>query len=109
MLIEDDWYGKFGTCIACGFVHDSERCDPKDIEEEERLMAGKQRRRQPSHGKLRLYVLRTSPRGIPARSPGMGSMAIAVPAVVRGAHPSTEACGSPRSRRCSLPSRSLAA
>ncbi|MDA0351532.1 MAG: hypothetical protein O3A10_04875 [Chloroflexi bacterium] len=54
MLIEDDWYGKFGTCIACGFVHDSERCDPKDIEEEERLMAGKQRRRQPSHGKLRL-------------------------------------------------------
>jgi hypothetical protein len=54
MLIEDDWYGKFGTCVACGFVHDSERCDPKDIEEEERLMAGKQRRRQPSHGKLRL-------------------------------------------------------
>jgi hypothetical protein len=54
MLIEDDWYGKFGTCIACGFVHDNERCDPKDIEEEERLLAGKQRRRQPSHGKLRL-------------------------------------------------------
>ena len=27
---------------------------PKDIEEEERLLAGKQRRRQPSHGKLRL-------------------------------------------------------
>ena len=37
MLIEDDWYGKFGTCIACGYVHDSERCDPKDIEEEELL------------------------------------------------------------------------
>jgi hypothetical protein len=35
-------------------VHEAQRCDPKDLEEEERLAAGKQRRRQPSHGKLRL-------------------------------------------------------
>lgn len=54
MIIEDDWYGKFGTCVACGYVHEAQRCDPKDLEEEERLAAGKQRRRQPSHGKLRL-------------------------------------------------------
>ena len=54
MLIEDDWYGKFGTCIACGYVHEQQRADPAEILEEERLAAGKQRRRQPSHGKLRL-------------------------------------------------------
>ena len=54
MIIEDDWYGKFGSCVACGYVHENERCNPADLVEEERLAAGKQRRRQPSHGKLRL-------------------------------------------------------
>lgn len=54
MIIEDDWYGKFGTCIACGYVHENQIADPAEILEEERLAAGKQRRRQPSHGKLRL-------------------------------------------------------
>ena len=54
MIIEDDWYGKFGTCVACGYVHENERCNPDDLVEEERLAAGKQRRRQLSHGKLRL-------------------------------------------------------
>ena len=54
MIVEDDWYGKFGTCVACGYVHEATRADPQDIQEEERLAAGKQRRRQPSHGKLRL-------------------------------------------------------
>jgi|TARA_B100000530_G_scaffold65505_1_gene38530 hypothetical protein len=54
MIIEEDWYGLFGSCVACGYVHEQERCDPADIEKEEQLAAGKQRRRQPSHGKLRL-------------------------------------------------------
>ena len=54
MIIEDDWYGKFGTCIACGYVHETQVADPAQLLEEERLAAGKQRRRQPSHGKLRL-------------------------------------------------------
>lgn len=54
MIIEDDWYGKFGSCIACGYVHEAERIAPEELAEEERLAAGKQRRRQPSHGKLRL-------------------------------------------------------
>lgn len=54
MIIEDDWYGKFGTCIACGHVHETRTLDRKELLEEEQLAAGKQRRRQPSHGKLRL-------------------------------------------------------
>ncbi|MBM4415880.1 MAG: hypothetical protein FJ035_06485 [Chloroflexi bacterium] len=54
MIVEDDWYGTFGTCIACGHVHETQVADPVDLLEEERLAAGKQRRRQPSHGKLRL-------------------------------------------------------
>ncbi len=54
MIIEDDWYGKFGTCITCGYVHETQVVDRQEIVEEERLAAGKQRRRQPSHGKLRL-------------------------------------------------------
>ena len=35
MIIEDDWYGKFGTCIACGHVHETQVADPKEILEEE--------------------------------------------------------------------------
>ena len=54
VIVEDDAYGQFGTCITCGYVHETMRADPKEILEEERLAAGKQRRRQPSHGKLRL-------------------------------------------------------
>ncbi len=54
MITEDDWYGKFASCIACGHVHETEVADPQELLEEERLAAGKQRRRQPSHGKLRL-------------------------------------------------------
>ncbi len=54
IIVEDDWYGTFGTCVACGYVHETERADPKDLLAEEQLAAGKQRRRQPSHGKLRL-------------------------------------------------------
>ena len=41
MIIEDDWYGKFGTCIACGYVHETQIADPSEILEEERLAAGK--------------------------------------------------------------------
>lgn len=54
MIVEDDSYGQFGTCIACGYVHESQRADPEELLREEQLAAGKQRRRQPSHGKLRL-------------------------------------------------------
>lgn len=54
MILEDDWYGTFGTCIACGHVHETNKLDPEELLKEERLAAGKQRRRQPSHGKLRL-------------------------------------------------------
>ncbi len=54
MIKEDDSYGRFGTCITCGYVHETQRADPQELLAEEQLAAGKQRRRQPSHGKLRL-------------------------------------------------------
>ncbi len=54
VIVEDDTYGQFGSCITCGYVHETQRADPRELLEEERLAAGKKRRRQPSHGKLRL-------------------------------------------------------
>ena len=35
MIIEDDWYGKFASCIACGHVHETEVADPQELLEEE--------------------------------------------------------------------------
>jgi ribosomal protein S27AE len=54
MLAEDDTHGEFSTCVQCGYVHENEVADPEDIKKEEELAFGKLRRRQPSHGKLRL-------------------------------------------------------
>jgi hypothetical protein len=55
MLMERDWYGAYGTCICCGYVHEMAARSPMEIlREEEELSATRQRRRQPSHGKLRL-------------------------------------------------------
>ena len=54
MIFETDHYGKFGTCVICGYVSEDAPCDPEIIAEELRLVAGKQRRRQPSHGFMRL-------------------------------------------------------
>lgn len=54
MIEEEDAYGAFATCFICGYVHETERPDPDDLLEEEREALVKQRRRQPSHDKLRL-------------------------------------------------------
>lgn len=52
MILERDWYGVYSTCLSCGYVHEAISTPPIDIEEEEERP--RQRRRQPSHGKMRL-------------------------------------------------------
>jgi hypothetical protein len=48
-----DWYGEYATCLQCGCVHEAISDPPIDLLEE--LETGhRQRRRQPSHGKIRL-------------------------------------------------------
>ena len=49
MIFEDDYYGKFETCVVCGYVHEDAPVDSKVLVEEMRLVAGKPRRRRPSH------------------------------------------------------------
>ncbi|GBD14515.1 hypothetical protein HRbin25_00389 [bacterium HR25] len=53
MVFEEDWYGAYGSCLMCGYVHE---VGAISLDELEREFAndGRQRRRQPSHGKLRL-------------------------------------------------------
>jgi hypothetical protein len=52
MLTERDWYGAYSTCIACGYVHEWVSSPAIDLPTDEG--PARQRRRQPSHGKLRL-------------------------------------------------------
>ena len=53
MILERDWYGAYSTCIACGYVYEVMSSPPIDIHQEDGN-GTRQRRRQPSHGKLRL-------------------------------------------------------
>jgi hypothetical protein len=54
MLGESDAHGIFATCLACGHVHETKVISVEELAEEQTVEAGRQRRRQPSHGKLRL-------------------------------------------------------
>jgi len=54
MIRERDWYGSYGTCIACGFVHEVLSSPPIDLPADDADRPTRQRRREPSHGKLRL-------------------------------------------------------
>ena len=54
MIIERDWYGSFSTCICCGYVREAVSSPAIDLMLEDEEGHGRQRRRQPSHGKLRL-------------------------------------------------------
>ncbi len=54
IVIERDWHGTYGSCIMCGYVHEVLTRPPVDLAAEEAAMPVRQRRRQPSHGKLRL-------------------------------------------------------
>jgi DNA-directed RNA polymerase subunit M/transcription elongation factor TFIIS len=54
MLAESDAHGVFSTCLACGYVYESRVISVFELEQEQAVEEGRQRRRQPSHGKLRL-------------------------------------------------------
>ncbi len=54
MLSESDAHGGYATCLACGHVRESHVISSEELAEEQTVEAGRQRRRQPSHGKLRL-------------------------------------------------------
>ena len=53
MITERDWYGAYSSCIACGFVHEWVSSPAIDLPDDTDGST-RQRRRQPSHGKLRL-------------------------------------------------------
>ncbi len=53
MLREEDWYGTYSTCLSCGFVREVGAVATLELENEFNE-EHRQRRRQPSHGKLRL-------------------------------------------------------
>jgi hypothetical protein len=53
MISERDWYGSYSTCLSCGFVHEVLASPPIDLPPDEPA-SGRQRRREPSHGRLRL-------------------------------------------------------
>ncbi len=54
IIVERDWHGTYGSCIMCGYVHEVLTRPPIDLAAEEAALPQRQRRRQPSHGKLRL-------------------------------------------------------
>jgi DNA-directed RNA polymerase subunit M/transcription elongation factor TFIIS len=51
MLFEEDWHGAYSTCLSCGYVYEFGATAALELEAEGEH---RQRRRQPSHGKLRL-------------------------------------------------------
>lgn len=53
MRAELDWYGSYASCFVCGYVHEPTTNPPIDLPENEDGRP-RQRRRQPSHGKIRL-------------------------------------------------------
>lgn len=53
MIPERDWYGAYSTCLQCGYVYEAVSAPPIEILEEDNK-GRRQRRRQPSHGKIRL-------------------------------------------------------
>ena len=53
MISERDLYGAYSSCIACGYVYEWVSSPAIDLPDDSDV-APRQRRRQPSHGKLRL-------------------------------------------------------
>ena len=54
MLAESDAHSVYSTCLACGYVNETRVISVFELEQEQTVEDGRQRRRQPSHGKLRL-------------------------------------------------------
>ncbi len=52
IIFESDWYGTYGSCLSCGYVYEVMSTPPIDLHQGDGNP--RQRRRQPSHGKLRL-------------------------------------------------------
>ncbi|MEX0801182.1 MAG: hypothetical protein WD379_08195 [Dehalococcoidia bacterium] len=52
MLFEEDWHGAYSTCLSCGYVYEFGATAALELETQDG--EHRQRRRQPSHGKLRL-------------------------------------------------------
>ena len=53
MLTERDMYGSYSSCLCCGYVHEWISGPAIDLPDDPDATP-RQRRRQPSHGKLRL-------------------------------------------------------
>ena len=51
MLFDEAWHGAYSTCLSCGYVYEFGATAALELEAEGEH---RQRRRQPSHGKLRL-------------------------------------------------------
>ncbi len=51
MIFEEDWYGAYGTCLCCGYVYEFGATAVLELEQ---AGNGRQRRRQPSHDRLKL-------------------------------------------------------
>lgn len=54
VFVEHDLHGTYGTCISCGYVHDVAVLPPVDPVAEAASLPPRLRRRQPSHGSVRL-------------------------------------------------------
>ena len=54
MLVESDAHSIYSSCLSCGYVFESNIISVFELEREQAVEEGRQRRRQPSHGKLRL-------------------------------------------------------
>ncbi len=53
MIRERDWYGVYSTCLCCGYVHEAVSPPAIELLDQEDGHT-RQRRRPPSHGKIRL-------------------------------------------------------
>ena len=54
MLTESDANSVYASCLACGYVYEANIISVFELQAEQAVEEGRQRRRQPSHGKLRL-------------------------------------------------------
>lgn len=54
LLAESDAHGSYSSCLACGHVQEARVISVLELQQEQAVEKGRQRRRQPSHGKLRL-------------------------------------------------------
>ena len=54
LFTDQDRYGAYSSCLACGFVHEWVSGPAVTLPDDTAAGGGRQRRREPSHGKQRL-------------------------------------------------------